>query len=265
MRGSPTNCVPRKPDPVDTTEDAALGGRLILRQPRRGHRFGHDAILLAASTSAKAGEHAVDFGAGVGAAGLALASRVPGLAVTLAEIDPALAALAAENIGRNGFADRVRAVTLDATAGARVFAAAGLSPGSAARVLMNPPFHDPATSRTSPDPARGRAHVSAGIAPWLNSAQRLLGAGGTVTMIWRADGLADLLAALSRGFGAVAVQPVHPRPDEPAIRVLVRAVKGSRAPLALLPGLVLAGTDGRPSAAAEAVLRHGGALPLADI
>jgi tRNA1(Val) A37 N6-methylase TrmN6 len=264
MPGSPTNCVPRKPDPVDTTEDAALGGRLVLRQPRRGHRFGHDAILLAAATSAQPGEHAVDFGAGVGAAGLALASRVPGLAVTLVEIDPALVALATENIGRNGFADRVRALALDVTAGARVFAAAGLPPGSAARVLMNPPFHDPTASRTSPDPARRRAHVSAGIEPWLRSAGRLLGVGGSVTLIWRADGLAALLSALARGFGAVAVQPVHPRPDAPAVRVLVRAVKGSRAPLALLPGLVLARADGRPSAEAEAVLRHGGALPLAN-
>jgi len=267
MRGLPTNCVPRKPEsiPLATSEDAVLGGRLILRQPRRGHRFGHDAILLAAATPAKPGEHAVDFGAGVGAAGLALASRVSGLAVTLAEIDPTLTALAAENVGRNNLTERVRAVALDVTAGARAFAAAGLSPGSAACVLMNPPFHDPATSRTSPDPARRRAHVSAGIAPWLTSAQRLLGAGGTVTLIWRADGLADLVAALARGFGAVAVQPVHPRPDAPAIRVLVRAVKSSRAPFALLPGLVLAGADGRPSAEAEAVLRHGGALPLAAL
>ena len=74
---------------------------------------------------------------------------------------------------------------------------------------------------------------------------------------------ADLLAALARSFGAVTVQPMHPRPEAPAIRVLVRAIKGSRAPLALLPGLVLAGADGRPSEAAEAVLRHGAALPLA--
>jgi tRNA1(Val) A37 N6-methylase TrmN6 len=250
---------------LDTTEDAVLGGRLLLRQPRRGHRVGHDGILLAASAAAKAGEHAVDFGAGVGAAGLALAARVPGLAVTLVEIDPALAALAGENITRNGFADRVRTVTLDVTAGARAFAAAALPPGSAARVLMNPPFNDPATSRGSPDAGRRRAHVSDGIAPWLRSAQRLLCADGTVTLIWRADGLADVLAAVGPGFGAVAVQPVHPRPDAPAVRVLVRAVKGSRAPLALLPPLVLAGVDGRPSAEAEAVLRHGAALPLAAL
>lgn len=190
---------------------------------------------------------------------------MPGLAVTLAEIDPALAALAGENISRNGFADRVRAVTLDVTAGARAFAAAGLPAGSAARVLMNPPFHDPATSRASPDPARRRARVSTGIAPWLHSAERLLGARGTVTLIWRADGLADVLAALAPDFGAVVVQPVHPSPDAPAIRVLVHAVKGSRTPLSLLPGLVLAVADGRSSAAAEAVLRHGGALPLAGL
>jgi tRNA1(Val) A37 N6-methylase TrmN6 len=259
--------VPRKPEPITlaTSEDAALGGRLVLRQPMRGHRFGHDAILLAAATAAKAGEHAVDFGAGVGAAGLALASRVPGLAVTLVEIDPNLAALASENISRNGFADRARAVALDVTAGARAFAAAALLPGSAACVLMNPPFNDPDMSRGSPDAGRRRAHLSAGIVPWLGSAQRLLGAGGTVTLIWRADGLAHVLASLALGFGAVAVQPVHPRPDAPAIRVLVRAVKGSRAPLALLPDLVLAGADGSPSAEAEAVLRHGAALPLAAL
>src|SRR5262249_52345198 len=107
--------------------------------------------------------------------------------------------------------------------------------------------------------------VSAGLAPWLRSAARVLGAGGTATLIWRADGLADVLAALARDFGAVTVQPVHPRPGAPAIRLLVRAVKGRRAPLALVSGLVLAAADGRPSEAAEAVLRHGAALPLADV
>jgi tRNA1(Val) A37 N6-methylase TrmN6 len=248
------------------TEDAVLGGRLVLRQPRRGHRVGHDAILLAAATGAAAGERAVELGAGVGAAGLALAARVPGLAVTLAEIDPVLAALADDNIRRNGLADRVRAVTLDVAADARAFAAAGLPPGSADRVLMNPPFNDPARSNASPDAARRRAHVSAaGIMPWLRSAARLLVAGGTLTLIWRADGLADLLAALAPGFGAVTVQPVHPRPGEPAIRVLARATEGSRAPLSLLQGFVLAAADGRPSAEAEAVLRHGAALPLAAV
>jgi tRNA1(Val) A37 N6-methylase TrmN6 len=255
----------REPDAAGTTEDAVLGGRLVLRQPRRGHRVGHDAILLAAATGAAAGEHAVDLGAGVGAAGLALATRVPGLRLTLVEIDPALAALAADNIERNQLADSVRAVALDATAPARAFAAAGLPPGCADRVLMNPPFNDRATRNLSPDAGRRLAHASAaGVAPWLRSAGRLLRGRGSLTLIWRADGLADVIAALARGFGAVAVQPVHPRPDAAAIRVLVRAVKESRAPLALLPALILADADGRPTEEAEAVLRHGATLPLAE-
>ena len=74
-------------DVLETSEDAVLGGRLRLRQPLAGHRVGHDAILLAAATEGSAGEHAVDLGAGVGAAGLALAARVAGLKVTLVEID----------------------------------------------------------------------------------------------------------------------------------------------------------------------------------
>jgi tRNA1(Val) A37 N6-methylase TrmN6 len=86
---------------------------------------------------------------------------------------------------------------------------------------------------------------------------------GTLTMIWRADGLAHVLATLDQGFGGIAVLPVHGRAGEPAIRILVRATKGSRAPLTLLPGLALNDRFGRPTQEAEAVLRHAGALPLA--
>src|SRR5262249_51630009 len=124
-------------DPDSVTDDAALGGRLRLRQPARGHRFGHDAILLAAATPAAAGEVAVDLGAGVGAAGLALAWRVAGLTVRLVEIEPSLAALAAENAARNGLADRVSAHALDVAAPPAAFAAAGLGPATVDRVLMN--------------------------------------------------------------------------------------------------------------------------------
>jgi tRNA1(Val) A37 N6-methylase TrmN6 len=250
---------------IATTDDAVLGGRLRLIQPRRGHRVGHDAILLAAATGGRAGEQAVDLGAGVGAAGLALAARVPGLRVMLIEIDPALAALAADNIARNGLAERVRACALDVAAAARGFAAEGLLPGSAARVLMNPPFNDPARQRPSPDPRRRRAHESAGVAVWIATAARLLTERGVLTMIWRPEGLARLLAQLGRSFGAITVMPIHPRPHAAAIRILVRAIKASRSPLAIVEGLTLADEHGRPTSEADAILRHGATLPLADI
>jgi tRNA1(Val) A37 N6-methylase TrmN6 len=248
-----------------TTDDAVLGGRLRLIQPRRGHRVGHDAILLAAATAARPGGHAVDLGAGVGAAGLALAVRVPDLSVTLVEIDGALVALSEQNIFRNALAGRVRAVTLDVTAPARELAAAGLGACSAAAVLMNPPFNDPERQNASPDPGRRLAHVAArsGLARWVGTAARLLEPGGVVTLIWRAAGLADALDALAKAFGAVVVLPVHPRPHAPAVRILLRAVKASRAPLTLLAGFTLADENGRPTPEAEEILRHGALLPLA--
>jgi tRNA1(Val) A37 N6-methylase TrmN6 len=246
----------------ECSDDAVLGGRLVLRQPRRGHRFGHDAILLAAAVAAAPGERAVEFGAGVGAAGLALARRVETVDVTLAELDPALAALAAENAARNGLAACVRAVRLDVTAPASAFAAAGLVPGAADHVLMNPPFN--AAQNPSPDAVRRAAHVASErtLGQWIDSALRLLRPGGVVTLIWRADGLAGVLTALAPGFGAITVLPIHGKAGSPAIRVVVSAVKDSNAPLALLPGFALADAGGKPSAAAEAVLRDGAALPL---
>jgi tRNA1(Val) A37 N6-methylase TrmN6 len=248
-----------------TSEDAVLGGRLLLRQPLKGHRVGHDAILLAAATAAHAGDHVVDLGAGVGGAGLALARRVPGVTVILAEIDPALAALAQENAARNGFAKNVRAVCLDVTGSPAAFAAAGLTAGAADHVTMNPPFNAP--HNPSPDGARRLAHSAPPdlLARWFAAAAWLLRSGGALTLIWRADALDSVLAALSTDFGAVTVLPVHPKPDAPAIRVLVRAVKASDAPLTLLPGFYLNDAVGKATAEAEAVLRGAGTLRLAEI
>ncbi len=248
----------------ETTDDAVLGGRLRLKQKRRGHRVGHDAILLAAATGARPGDRAVDLGSGVGGAGLALAVRVPDVTVVLAEIDPELVAIAADNIAGNGLEARVRVAMLDVTAASDAFAAVGLGAGGADHVLMNPPFNDPSRQNVSPDAARRAAHAASDdvLTEWIGAASWLLHSAGTLTMIWRADGLASVLAALEPRFGGVTVLPVHGRAGQPAIRILVRASKGSRAPLALLPGLMLNDSDGRPTAEAEDVLRQGLALPM---
>jgi len=248
----------------ETTDDAVLGGRLRLIQKKRGHRVGHDAILLAAATDAQAGDRVVEFGAGVGAASLALAVRCPGAVVTLLEIDPELSDIAAQNIVRNGLEQRARAVMLDVTAPTDDFTAQGIGPGSADHVLMNPPFNSPARQNVSPDPIRRMAHAAGDgiLASWATAAAWVLHSAGTLTLIWRADGLDEVLAAVGDRFGGLVVLPVHGRAGAPAIRVVVQARKGSRAPLALLPGLNLNDETGKPTAQAEAVLRGAGALPL---
>ncbi|WP_375305296.1 methyltransferase [Bradyrhizobium sp. A11] len=249
---------------ADITEDAFLGGRLRLRQKRSGHRAGHDAILLAAATEARSGDRVVDFGAGVGTAGLALASRVPGVALSLVEIDPELAGLARGNAAANAIA--AETIVLDVTSGAEAFAANGLPPDSVDVVLMNPPFNDPARHRGSPDQARHIAHVATEetLHAWVHAARRILRSNGVLTLIWRADGIADVLAALSRGFGSLAILPVHGEAGRPAIRVLVRAVKGGRAPTRLLPGLMLNDETRVSNSEMTEILEGRAALPLVE-
>jgi tRNA1(Val) A37 N6-methylase TrmN6 len=248
---------------VEVTEDAFLGGKLRLRQPKSGHRAGHDAMLLAAATPARQGDRVADFGAGVGAAGLAVAKRVAGVKLVLVEVDEGLAELARANATANAIA--AQTLVLDVTSGAESFAFAGLAPDSVDIVLMNPPFNNTARHRASPDSARAIAHVAVAetLDGWIHAARRILKSAGNLVMIWRADGIAEVLAALDRGFGSLMILPVHADASSPAIRVLVRATKGGRAPTCLLGGLVLNDEADRPSLDAKNILAGERPLPLA--
>jgi len=251
-------------EPCDEfTEDAFLGGKLRLRQSKSGHRAGHDAMLLAAATPARPGDRVVDFGAGVGAAGLAVAKRVAGIKLVLVEINQKLADLARGNAASNAIAADL--IVLDVTSAAGAFAAAGLSPDSVDVVLMNPPFNDSARHRASPDDARASAHVAtaATLEGWIHAGRRILKSGGVLTMIWRADGIAEVLAALDRGFGSLTILPVHADVTSPAIRVLVRAVKGGKAPTCIQPALILNDESARPDQKVRDILAGKEVLPLA--
>jgi tRNA1(Val) A37 N6-methylase TrmN6 len=247
----------------ETTENAFLGGALRLRQPKSGHRAGHDAMLLAAATSARSGDRVVDFGAGVGAAGLALATRIPGVDIVLVEIDGRLAELARGNAASNALDAQV--IAMDVASGADAFAGAGLLPDSADVVLMNPPFNDLRRHRSSPDKSREVAHVAdaATLENWVHAARRILKSGGVLMLIWRADELGEVLAALDRGFGSLAILPVHGDPATPAIRVLIRAVKAGRGPTQIYAGLMLNDAPGLPNKRVQEILAGRGNLPLA--
>jgi tRNA1(Val) A37 N6-methylase TrmN6 len=257
------NCGPMTEQAGELTEDAFFGGRLRLRQRKSGHRAGHDAMLLAAATPARPGDRVVDFGAGVGAAGLAIATRVSGIQIILIEIDEVLAELARGNAALNRIEANV--IAMDLASGAEAFTGAGVAPDSVDVVLMNPPFNDPSRHRSSPDKSREIAHVAdaATLESWIHAARRILKSRGVLTLIWRADGLGDVLAALDRGFGSLAILPVHGNAATPAIRVLIRAIKSGRAPMALYPGLMLNDESGVPNKQVQEILAGRGALPLA--
>lgn len=256
-------------DDYELTDDAFLGGALQILQPKRGYRAGLDAVLAAAAIPCGRSTETLsilDAGAGVGVLGLCAARRIPHAQVTLVEIDPDLAALARQNVKRNELAGRVSVVTADIAKGGALFdpirGQAELKPGTFQHVVSNPPFGIDGDGTSSPKALKARAHAMPreSLDAWVRFMTAACANGGMLTLIHRAEALPDLLAALDTRVGALEILPVHAREDDPAHRILIRGIKGSRAPLRLRPARVLhtSGHAFRPEI--EAILRTGAPL-----
>jgi tRNA1(Val) A37 N6-methylase TrmN6 len=174
------------------------------------------------------------------------------------ERDEEALVLARANIALNALGERVTAQSHDLAAGLRGL---GRAPFDAA--LANPPFFDDPARLRAPHPARRAAQLTAeGLGVWIEAMLGAVRAGGTLTLIHRADRLGDMLSLFPPKAGSVRVRPVQPFADRPAKRVIVRAVKAGRAPLALLPALVLHDrTEAKYTPEAEAILRGDARLP----
>ncbi len=233
-----------------------MGGRVLLRQPAEGYRAAIDPVVMAAAVAASPGERVLDLGCGVGAAALCVLARVPGVTVTGLEIQPVLAALARGNAQANG-----RAKTFLVIEGNLADPPGDL--GHFDHVMTNPPFIAAGRGTSPPGTVKATANVEASLdlAGWIKAAVKLVKPKGRLTVIHRADRLDDLLAALrGRGVGEVRVLPLWPKPGRPAGRVIVQARKGSKAPLEILPGLMLHQDDGTYSKEADAILRDAAGL-----
>lgn len=239
------------------TENTVLDGQVRLLQPERGYRAGLDAALLAAACDAAPGARVLEAGCGVGAALLAAAARRPQARFTGLERDPVAAGLARRNIALNGLAERVEVLDGDV---AQKFRTLERAPFDAA--MTNPPFFDDPARLRAPSPERRGAWIADdGLAAWIGFLSKAVREGGAITVIHRADRLGDILALLAGKAGSVQIRPIQPFADAPAKRVLVRAVKTGKAPLALLPPLVLHARDGgKHTAETEAILRGEAAL-----
>jgi tRNA1(Val) A37 N6-methylase TrmN6 len=208
-----------------------------------------DAMMLAAAVPSGFAGRLADFGAGAGAAGLAVAARCPKASVTLVESAPEMLDFARRTLAHPAnaaLAPRLGVVAADVTLTGKARAAAGLHDGSFDFAIMNPPFN-PGHDRATPDTLKRGAHVMPQglFERWLRSAAAVVRPRGAVAVIARPQSIGEILAGLAGRFGKAEVLPVHPRPDRPAIRFVVRGTRASRAAISLLPPLSLheAGRD----------------------
>ncbi|MEX2200635.1 MAG: methyltransferase [Dongiaceae bacterium] len=243
----------------DVTQDALLGGRIHLTQPASGYRVAIDPVFLAAAVPAAPGDLVLDLGCGVGAAALCLAAREPNCRIVGIERDRHLVRLASANIEANRMNGRVEAMVGDL-----LRMPPRLAPGGFAHVMANPPFLDSEAGTTSPQASKATANHEgeAKLGDWVRCALVMVRPKGSVTFIYRADRFDRLMAELSGKIGELVVYPLWPGGDKPASRLLVRGRKGIAAPARLMPGMVLHESDGRYTAAADAVLRGGAGILL---
>ena len=227
-----------------------LGKRVGVLQPPKGFRTSLDIVMLDAACPAKASDHVLDMGAGVGGASFCLFKRV-GCAVTGIELHPDYATLAQQNIALNDAAGKASFVQSDI----RDYKAE--TPFD--HVICNPPYFEAGGHTTSPDDLRahalGHQDKDMSVKDWVDAGFKNLRSGGSITMIHQASMTDDIIQALGRRFGAVEIIPLWPRSGEAAKRVIVRARKDRQTPCTLHPGLVLHEAGGSYTPETDAILR----------
>ncbi len=271
------------------TQDAFIGGRLLVRQPRDGFRSGIDALIMAACVPAgDCGPRVLELGAGAGVASLALGLRLPNAVVHGLEIVPALADLAGDNAAHNALAPRVSFQACDLEGVGANSLLARLGPVD--HVMMNPPYHAHGTVQRAANRLRAIANElgPAGLAPWIAAASRVLRPGGTLTIVNRPAAIPAVLHAMGDRFGAVQVVPfwsrapeaggdttftpdaapndatgVAPSAGPDAELVIIQASQARRGPFRLHRGMALHGPTGHGfTPALCAVLEGGAAIDL---
>ncbi|MCJ8517589.1 tRNA1(Val) A37 N6-methylase TrmN6 [Pseudorhizobium tarimense] len=234
---------------MSETIDAFHRGRFHVVQPKgAGHRSGVDAMLLASLVDAAGPVSVADLGSGAGAVGLAVASRLPQARVLLVERSPLMAEYARKTLSlpeNEAVASRVVVLEADVTLTGKARFVAGLEDEVHDHVIMNPPFNDP-TDRLTPDALKAEAHaMREGLfESWIRTAGAIMKPGGQLSLIARPQSVAEIIAACGKRFGGLEITAVHPRPKEDATRLLVTAIKGSRARLLFRAPLFLHGDEG---------------------
>ena len=229
---------------VSETVDAFHRGRFQILQPKgRGHRAGMDAMLLASLVADDAQCRVADLGAGAGAAGMAVASRLEKAEVTLFELSAEMVDFARRSLelpANADFAQRVSVRQADVTLRASARIEAGLQDGYFHHVILNPPYND-AGDRKTPDALKAAAHAMTDdlFEHWLRTAAAIMVPGGQMSLIARPQSIADIIAGCGKRFGGLEITLIYPRAGEDAVRMLVTGIKGSRARLTFRAALTM--------------------------
>ena len=233
------------------THDYLLGKKVKMFQKKDGYKTSSDAVLLASMVECqKENTKILDVGSGIGGVSLCLAYRLKNADITGFEIQSELAELANFNAEANGFLNlkyfacdiRQKKVPCD-------FCSFDI-------VVTNPPYAKDGSVSSNKSKALAHTQNDMTLDAWLKFCLKMLRPFGRLYLIHRAEALDEILSSLIKKTGQITVLPIYSKKGQNAKRVIISAQKDSKAPLKILPPLVLHEKQGY-TPRAEAILRDG--------
>lgn len=224
----------------ETLDELRLGGLKII-QRKDGYRFSLDPVLLCAFACVKEGERVADLGTGSGVIPLILAVRTAARRIVGFEIQLEPADRARRSVQINRLEGKVEIVQGDIRALQKVE-----SPETFEVVLANPPYRRRGAGRQAPvvERAAARHELAGGLVDFLGAASFLLRQGGRFYIVYLAERLGELLAAMRQGrLEPKRLRCVHSRTGEGARMVLVEGRKGGGEGLVVEPPLFIYDRD----------------------
>ncbi len=246
---------------TEITMDHFWDGRLALCQPRNGPRCAIDALLLSTAVNPDPGQCVFEAGSGNGIVSLSIAMKNPHVQVTGLEIQNCLYVLSKKNKALNDLSN-IEFLHGDLTQPLTSLKKIGLGCRQFDQVVANPPYYIESESRVSQNAMIRQAYSADAdsLERWMRFLASVTKDKGEITLIHRADILEGLLKIMEGRFGAIKIFPIYPRENQPAKRIIIQGVKGSRAPASLYQGLVLHDDRGGYSKQAASIIHQGKCL-----
>ena len=228
------------------------GGPIYRQDPAAP--LGTDSVLLADFVPLRGAERGIDLGCGAGILSLLLLCSSEKLHMTGLELREEAAALARENLARNGLGERSRILTGDIREHRSLF-----SHGSFDLAVANPPYFAAGSGASSPDPARAgaREERDCTLPELCAAAAFLLPTGGRFCLVHRPERLAELLMCMREsGLEPKRLRFVSARAESAPNLVLAEGRRGGRPGLIVEPPLVLQDAEGRESGEVRRIYRR---------
>lgn len=235
----------------ETLDELRKYGLKII-QPRYGYRFSLDPLLLCEFAAIRAGEKAVDLGAGCGIIPLVLARKAQRSRLVGVESQVKMAEYAERNVVLNGLTERVDIRHADILDAKKHFPASSFD-----LVVANPPYRKRGTGRISPKPGRdlARHESTAALSDFLATAKYLVTLSGRICFIYHPSRLAEFLTEAGiMKLSPVRLRMVHGNSTAEARMFLVELAKGRKCDLSVLPPLFVYDDNGEYTREMEMIL-----------